>query len=45
MNGILDGRIKALYVLGENPILSDPNTNHVREALNEIEFLVSQDIF
>ena len=45
MNGVLDGRIKALYVLGENPILSDPNTNHVREALNEIEFLVSQDIF
>jgi len=45
MNGVLDGRIKALYVLGENPIISDPNTNHVREALNEIEFLVSQDIF
>jgi len=45
MHGVLDGRIKALYVLGENPMLSDPNTNHVREALGEIEFLVSQDIF
>ncbi len=45
MNGVLDGQIKALYILGENPILSDPNTNHVREALNEIEFLVTQDIF
>jgi formate dehydrogenase alpha subunit len=45
MNGVLDGRIKALYIMGENPILSDPNTNHVREALSEIEFLVSQDIF
>ena len=45
MNGVLDGRIKALYIMGENPILSDPNTNHVREALGEIEFLVSQDIF
>jgi len=45
MHGVLDGRIKALYVLGENPIISDPNTNHVREALKEIEFLVSQDIF
>ncbi len=45
MHGVLDGRIKALYVLGENPMLSDPNTNHVREALSEIEFLVSQDIF
>ena len=45
MNGVLDGRIKALYIMGENPILSDPNTNHVREALSEIEFLVVQDIF
>lgn len=45
MNGILDGRIKALYIMGENPILSDPNTNHVREALHQIEFMVSQDIF
>jgi formate dehydrogenase alpha subunit len=45
MNGVLDGRIKALYIMGENPILSDPNTNHVKEALHEIEFLVTQDIF
>ncbi len=45
MSGVLDGRIKALYILGENPILSDPNTNHVRDALSKIEFLVSQDIF
>jgi len=45
MHGVFDGRIKALYILGENPIISDPNTNHVREALEKIEFLVSQDIF
>ena len=45
MHGILDGRVKALYIMGENPILSDPNTNHVKEALGEIEFLVTQDIF
>ncbi|HCR71799.1 MAG TPA: formate dehydrogenase subunit alpha [Anaerolineae bacterium] len=45
MEGIHDGRVKALYIMGENPMLSDPNVNHVREALNEIEFLVSQDIF
>ena len=45
MNGVLDGRVKALYVMGENPVLSDPNTNHVKEALNQIEFLVLQDIF
>jgi predicted molibdopterin-dependent oxidoreductase YjgC len=45
MDGVLDGRIKSLYILGENPVISDPNTNHVREALEQIEFLVSQDIF
>jgi formate dehydrogenase alpha subunit len=45
MQGVLDGRIKALYIMGENPILSDPNMNHVKEALSGIEFLVSQDIF
>jgi formate dehydrogenase alpha subunit len=45
MNGVLDGRIKALYIMGENPFLSDPNMNHVAHALNEIEFLVVQDIF
>jgi formate dehydrogenase alpha subunit len=45
MNGVLDGRIKALYIMGENPMLSDPNLNHVRHALQQIEFLVVQDIF
>lgn len=45
VNGVLEGRIKALYIMGENPLLSDPNTNHVREALEEIEFLAVQDIF
>jgi formate dehydrogenase alpha subunit len=45
MQGILDGHVKALYIMGENPVLSDPNMNHVKKALSEIEFLVSQDIF
>jgi predicted molibdopterin-dependent oxidoreductase YjgC len=45
MNGALHGNIKALYVMGENPFLSDPNMNHVAEALRAIEFLVVQDIF
>ena len=40
-----DSPVRGLYIMGENPILSDPNTNHVREALGEIEFLVVQDIF
>lgn len=45
MNAILDGRIKALYIMGENPMLSDPNLRHAEEALRELEFLVVQDIF
>jgi formate dehydrogenase alpha subunit len=39
------GALKALYVLAENPMVSDPDVNHVREALKHCEFLVVQDIF
>ncbi len=39
------GQIKALYIIGENPMVSDPNTNHVRRALHNLDFLVVQDIF
>jgi predicted molibdopterin-dependent oxidoreductase YjgC len=37
--------IKALYLVGENPALSDPDAQHVREALTRLEFFVVQDIF
>jgi len=40
-----EGRIKAIYLVGENPVLSDPDSNHIREALEKLEFLVVQDIF
>jgi predicted molibdopterin-dependent oxidoreductase YjgC len=43
--GILDGKIKALYILGEDPIMSDPDTNHIRRCLEECDFIVLQDIF
>ncbi len=39
------GRIRALYVMGENPVLSDPNADRVREALSRLDLLVVQDIF
>ena len=39
------GKVKAMYVMGENPVLSDPDANHVEEALKRLEFLVVQDIF
>lgn len=40
-----DGRIRALYVLGEDPILSDPDSNHVRRCLEQLDFMVLQEIF
>ena len=39
------GRIKAMYIIGENPMLSDPNLEHIERALRNLEFLVVQDIF
>jgi formate dehydrogenase (NADP+) alpha subunit len=38
-------KIKALYLVGENPMLSDPDIQHVAEALRQLDFLVVQDIF
>ena len=37
--------IKALYLVGENPALSDPDAQHVQEALSRLDFFVAQDIF
>lgn len=45
LNGVLEGKIKALYIIGENPMITDPNLNHVRKALNSLELLIVQDIF
>lgn len=41
----LEGKIKALYVMGENPMVTDPDLTHVEEALKNLELLVVQDIF
>jgi len=45
MNAGAAGDLKALYLMGENPMLSDPDQNHVRQALEKIDFVVVQDIF
>jgi len=45
VKGALDGTIKGMYMMGENPFLSDPNQNKVRKALSALDFLVVQDIF
>ncbi len=45
MNAVHDGAINGMYIMGENPAMSDPNLQHVREALASLEHLVVQDIF
>jgi predicted molibdopterin-dependent oxidoreductase YjgC len=44
-HAIEDGDVRALYLMGENPALSDPNLNRTRKALERAEFLVCQDVF
>ena len=39
------GTLKCMYIMGENPMLSDPDIRHVEDALRNLEFLVVQDIF
>src|SRR5207247_436999 len=45
MDAIKAGDIKGMYILGENPAMSDPDLNHAREALAKLEHLVVQDLF
>jgi formate dehydrogenase alpha subunit len=44
-DAIYEGQITALYMVGENPLLTEANANHVREALEKLDFFVAQDIF
>ena len=45
MHAIKEGKIRGMYVMGENPAMSDPDANHAREALAALDHLVVQDIF
>jgi len=40
-----EGQMKAIYLTGENPMLSEPDAKHAREALEQLEFFVVQDVF
>jgi formate dehydrogenase alpha subunit len=42
---IMSGAIRAMYIVGENPLLSEPNLHHATEAIKSLDFLVVQDIF
>ena len=45
LNSALEGGVKAMYIMGENPMVSDPDVNHVEKSLKALHFLVVQDIF
>jgi formate dehydrogenase major subunit len=45
MHAIKEGKIRGMYIMGENPAMSDPDANHAREALAALDHLVVQDIF
>lgn len=45
MHAIHEGRVRGMYIMGENPAMSDPNVSHARAALAKLEHLVVQDIF
>ena len=43
--GCLDGKTKALYILGEDPVMTDPDSNHIDKCLKACEFVLLQEIF
>src|SRR5450432_2018223 len=45
MDAVHAGQIRGMYIMGENPAMSDPDVSHARQALAELEMLVVQDIF
>ena len=45
VNAAEEGKVRGLYIMGENPMISDPDVNHVGECLKALDFLVVQDIF
>lgn len=45
ISGLHDGRIRCLYLIGENPAQTEPNAHHVEEGIANLEFLIAQDLF
>jgi formate dehydrogenase alpha subunit len=45
MDAAGEGKLKGLFIMGENSLMSDPDVNHVRKSLANLDFLVVQDIF
>ena len=45
MDAVHEGKIRGMYIMGENPAMSDPDAHHAREALARLDWLVMQEIF
>ena len=45
MGAVRPGGVRALHIMGENPMMSEPNLNHTRHMMEQLEFLVAQDLF
>ncbi|HEX6007625.1 MAG TPA: formate dehydrogenase subunit alpha, partial [Burkholderiales bacterium] len=45
MNAVHEGKLRGMYIMGENPAMSDPDVHHAREALAKLDWLVVQEIF
>lgn len=45
LNAASEGKVRGMFIVGENPMLSDPDINHVKESLQKLDLLVVQDIF
>jgi formate dehydrogenase alpha subunit len=45
MEACFTGEVAAMYVVGENPLLSEPDLNHAEKAIGQLDFLVVQDLF
>jgi formate dehydrogenase alpha subunit len=45
MSAVGPGGVRALYIMGENPMMSEPNLNHTRHMMEQLEFLAAQDLF
>ena len=44
-DGAYKGKVKAMYVMGADPLMSEPDTTRVKKALSNLDFLIVQDIF
>jgi formate dehydrogenase alpha subunit len=45
LSEVKPGGVRSLYIMGENPMMSEPNLNHTRQQMEGLEFLVTQDLF